>query len=245
MKKFKFVLFSVALASVVAFSSCLGGSDESDFPTYRNVGVTVGTGGFTLLADNGSYLVPVTLVSGLESVERAVVSFDLASGGTTEFKPGQYYDVIINTAYSYTIPTYSVIDLDGNEVAKDSLVNSQTGIKGIGSMYAVNGYVTLEATVPYEYSTTPYVDVAYNSKEDVDVEGEKLTLTFYYDSKSNYAGQTASSVFSFRLPTVASAAFNQTDSINLVMKYKGDMTTIGDGQIECRMAVKDLSRPIF
>jgi hypothetical protein len=247
MKKFKFVLYTVALASVVAFSSCLGDSEESDFPAYRNVGVTVGAGGFKLLADNGSYLIPRSMVQGLENVERAAVSFNLASGEALELKPGQTYDVIVNTAYSYGIPTYPVIDLWNNEQAKDSLVNSQTGITRVGSMYAVHGYVTLEATVPYSQSETPYVDVAYNSKEDVDVEGKKLTLTFYYDAKSSYTSQTASGVFSFRLPAPAATAFyeSQTDSIDLVMKYQTGMTGLDQGQATCRMAVKDLVRPTF
>ena len=247
MKKFKFVLYTVALASVVAFSSCLGDSEESDFPAYSNVGVTVGAGGFSLLADNGSYLIPNAMVPGLENVERAAVSFNLVSGEITDLKPGKSYDVVINTAYSYAIPTYPVINLDGNEAAKDSLVNTQTGITRIGSMYAVNGYVTLEATLPYDLSTTPYVDVAYNSKEDVDVERKKLNLTFYYDAKSTYTSQTASGVFSFRLPAAAYAVFeaNQTDSIDLVMKYQSGITSLEQGQATCRMAVKDLVRPTF
>lgn len=247
MKSFKIVLSAVALASVLAFSSCLGESNESDYPMYRNVGVTVAAGGFSLLADNGSYLNPTTMVQGLENVERAAVSFNLASGEALELQPGKSYDVVINTAYSYAIPTYSVIDLYGNEAARDSLVNTQTGISRIGGMYAVNGYVTLEATLPVDVSKTPYVDVAYNSKENVDVAGKKLNLQFYYDAKSEYTSQTASSVFSFRLPADAYTKFmeNQVDSIDLVMTYQAGYTSLEQGRAECRMAVKDLCRPMF
>lgn len=247
MKKFNLYLFTAAFASVFAFSSCLGDSDDSNYPAYRNVGVTVGSGGFRMLADNGSYLVPTTMVTGLENVERAAISFDLASGELAELKPGKSYDVIVNTAYSYVIPTYSVIDLKDNAVAVDSLVNSQTEVTRVNGMYAVNGYMTMEATLPCDYSTQPTVDVAYNSAEDIDVQGEKLTLTLYYDAKSSYAPQTVSSIFSFRLPASAATAFyeNQTDSIELVLNYQTSIGAMDSGTTSCRMAVKDLQRTYF
>lgn len=247
MKKFNLYLLTVALASVFAFSSCLDDGNESDYPAYRNIGVTVGTGGFRMLADNGAYLVPTTMVSGLESVERAAVSFDLASGDLVELKAGESYDVIINTAYSYVIPTYSVIDLHNNAVAVDSLVNSQTEVTRVSGIYAVNGYMTMEATLPCDYSSNPTVDVAYNSAEDIDVAGKKLTLTLYYDSKSSYPSQSVSSIFSFRLPAFAATAFyeNQTDSIDLVLNYQNSINSMDSGTATCRMAVKDLQIPFI
>ena len=81
----------------------------------------------------------------------------------------------------------------------------------------------------------------------IDVQGEKLTLTLYYDAKSSYAPQTVSSIFSFRLPAAAATAFyeNQTDSIELVLNYQTSIGAMDSGTTSCRMAVKDLQRAYF
>lgn len=243
MKKFKFAYLAVALASVFAFSSCLDDSDDSsDYPDFNNVPVTVGNGGFTLLADNGSYLIPTNSVTGLDQCERAIVSFDVVSGSNvTQLEAGKTYDVEINPNYSYSMTTKRVMDICGDEVALDSLVNSQEAIS-VENMYAVNGYVTTTVTVNFDYGTAAVMDCAYNSEEDIKVNENALYLTMYYDPKSTMTSYSTTTAFSFRLPEYVYEKLSG-DSIDLVMRYK----SIGaeSTQTKCRMARKDFFRPTF
>lgn len=243
MKKFRFFVLTAALVSAFAFSSCLDSDGDSVYPSYQ-CAVTVGPGAFTLYADNGSVLRPMTTVTGLDKLERAVVAFDLVSESLngSELEPGKSYDVKIDPYYSYSIATSTVIDLYENEAAVDSLVNTQDAINQIAGFYGAKGYITASISVNFNQGVTPYMNVAYNSKEDIDVQNAKVNLTLYYDDKSNYGNYSSTSLFSFKLPGDIFRRVNEevsADSVTVALNYRS--SSMGEGQkVECKMAKKDL-----
>lgn len=250
MKKMKLAVAFAALVSVFGFSSCLNDSGSSDYPDYQ-AAVTV-TGdeilGFRLYADNGSILIPtsqsVSQLPGLKNVKRLVIAFDLAgelAGTTPTLEPNKTYNVALSTQYYSVIPTSTVIDTYQNEAA-DTLMKNQDPIVSMEGLSAFKGYATTSMTVPYNQSKLFYMNAGYDSETDVDTSTGTLTLTVYYDSNSENAYSTGSSLFSFKLPEVEYGKFS-ADSINLVLQAK--TTSSGDSftTVKCRMAKSDLFPP--
>lgn len=240
----KILILTAALVSAFTLSSCLGGDgDNSGLPSYQ-CAATVGSGAFSLYADNGSVLRPVTTVTGLDQLERAVIAFNLVPDDLNgvELESGKTYDVEIDPYYSYSIPTSDVINLYNDEVAADSLVKTQDAITQVQGFYGANGYINATVSMYYNQGTTPYLNVAYNSEEDIDVQNGKLNLTLYYDDKSDYASYPLSnSLFSFKLPLDVYSRMSESplDKVTVVLNY--NTSSSGGGQsVTCEMAKTDL-----
>lgn len=237
-----------ALMSAFALSSCLGDSESSSYPKYERM-VTVGAGAYILYSDGGEKLVPVNTITGLDKVERAIVAFSLASEelNGTDLESGKTYEVTLDANYCYSVPTSRIIDLSDNAVAEDSLVNSQTGISKVESMYVKNGYLTANLTYPISrYGGKYYIDMAYNNDLDVDIENKTLKLTLYYDNKSNTSDYSMTWPYSFRMPLEAASQFvnlSPTDEIDVVLSYRVGMAEVATAT--CKMTMADFNTPMY
>ena len=238
--KSKLFILMAALVSAFTLSSCLGESESYDYPSHEAV-VTVGADAKKLYSDGGQILKPVNTITGLEKVERAVVAFNLIpselNGATLE--PGMTYDVELDANYSYKIPTSPVIDLYDNSVAADSLINSQQPFVKVSNLYVKNGYLTAALAFTASQYAPYYVDMAFDSEKDVDLSTNTITLTLYYDCKTNTAVNIQVNYpFSFRLPSGLYNRFPNASTINVVLKYMVDLG--GEtNELTCTMKPED------
>ena len=104
--KSKLFILTAAMVSAMTLSSCLGDSEDFDYPDYERI-VTVGSGATKLLSDDNIILKPVNTITGLDKVERAVVSFHMYPKNLkgTELKEGETYDVELDPNFSFSVPT--------------------------------------------------------------------------------------------------------------------------------------------
>ena len=209
-----------ALVSAFTLSSCLGDEGYESYPAYERM-VTVSSGATRLYADHGEILLPKNTVSGLDKVERAIVAFNVlpAELNGVELEAGKTYDVELDANYSYSIPTSKVINLNNNPVAVDSLTNSQEPVLQVDGLYVKNGYLT--ATISYgcrQYSPV-YLNLAYDSETDVNLETNTITFTLYYDNKRLISNTQIKYPYSFRLPVDAYYKFMDASTINVVFRY--------------------------
>jgi len=262
MKTLKFKTFFIVLLSAVTFSSCLGESETTDYPSYSSFVTISGDEffGYTFHSDYGCTLRPTKesisqVLPGLKnsSVKRALVSFDLVpeSENGKELKAGETYTIALKAAYGSNIalPTYNTIDTYGDQTAVDSLTAKNGSINNINSqIWAINGYANAEMTILYDYNKPFYMNAYYDYNNDIDIENKTLSLNIYYNKNSTSASQTGKSVFSFSLPQSAASqflnnGFNREDTINLIMKaitdYNMQLKEVG----KCKMAIKDFYQP--
>lgn len=210
-----------ALVSAFALSSCLGESESYDYPSYERM-VTVGAEAKKLYSDNGEILKPVNSITGLDKVERAIVSFSLVPSelNGTELLAGQTYEVELDANYCYSVPTKGIIDLDGNAVAADSLMNTQQPVMNVNNVTVKNGYLTANLVFGARQYVPYYVDMAFDSEKDVNVETNTITFTLYYDTEGSMPTNTQVSYpFSFRLPSELFFRFPDVSTINVVLRY--------------------------
>lgn len=262
MKALKLKTLFVALASAMTFSSCLGDSGVTDYPYYSTYVTVGGDGmfGYTFYTDFGATLLPTSqsiqeVVPGLTTseVKRMHISFNLVpeSDNGKTLEAGETYTIALKASYgsNIAIPTYNTINTYGNPAATDSLTTKNEPINTIeNKIWAINGFVNASMTIDYNYSTPFYMNAFYDSENDIDLDEKTLYLNLYYNSNSSYADQQGSSVFSFKLPQDAASkfimnGFNNTDSINLVLRaatnHMLEMTEVG----QCQMAIKDFYLP--
>ena len=237
--KGKLFILMAALVSAFAMSSCLGESNSYDYPSYEAV-VTVGTDARQLYSDGGQILKPLNTITGLDKVERAYVAFNLVpselNGSTLE--PGLVYEVELDANYSYSIPTSSVIDLYDNAVAADSLIKTQQPLVGVNNLYVKNGYLTAALSFTTRQYAPYYVDLAFDSEKDVDLNTNTITFTLYYDCNATPANVQVNYPFSFRLPSGLYHRFSDVSSINVVLKYMSGMG--GEtNELTCTMKPED------
>ncbi len=243
--KSKLFILTAAMVSAMTLSSCLGDSEDFDYPDYERI-VTVGSGATKLLSDDNIILKPVNTITGLDKVERAVVSFHMYPKNLkgTELKEGETYDVELDPNFSFSVPTSAVINLRNNEVAKDSLVNTQTPIINVAGMNVKNGYLTASLIFAMRQYAPYYVDMAYDSETDVDLETNTITFTLYYDNKSVTSNTQVNYPFCFRMPAALYLKFKDASSINVVLRF---MQGIGGemGEMRCTMKPEDFNIPNF
>ena len=243
--KSKLFILMAALVSVVSLSSCLGESESYEYPKHEAV-VTVGADAKKLYSDGGQVLKPVNTITGLDKVERAYVAFNLTTselnGSTLE--QGMTYDVELDANYSYSIPTSSVIDLYENPVAVDSLTKTQRPIVGVNNLYVKNGYLTANLAFTTRQYAPYYVDLAFDSENDVDENTKTITFTLYYDCNATPANVQVNYPFSFRLPSSLFHRFSDASSINVVLKY---MAGLGGetNELTCTMKPEDFFLPSY
>lgn len=221
--KGKLLIMAAAFMAAFTLSSCLGESDSTSYPEYERI-VTVGVGATRLYADNGETLLPVNTVAGLEKVERAIVAFNVlpAELNGAALEPGKTYEVQLDANYCFSVPTAKVIDLNNNEVAKDSLVNTQDPILNVEGLYVKKGYLTATITYGCRQFTPCYLDLAYDSETDMDLSTNTITFTLYYDNKRLGSNTQVKYPYSFRLPPNAYYSFMDASTINVVLRYKFD-----------------------
>ncbi len=262
MKTLKFKTLLVTFVAAITLSSCLSDNDVTDYPHYSSYVTVGGDGmfGYTFYADFGATLIPTTesiqeVIPGLTNsdVKRMYISFDLVpdSDNGKTLEAGNTYRIALKAAYGSNIPlpTYTTIDIAGNQTAADSLTTKNQPINTIDNkIWAINGYVNAAMTIDYDYNKSFYMNTYYNHETDVDLENETLYLNLYYNSNTSYANQQGNSVFSFELPKQAAYQFNtnglnNNDSINLVLRamtnQSSQMMEVG----KCKMAVKDFYVP--
>lgn len=244
--KGKLFIMVAALMSAFTLSSCLGDDNSSsEYPDYDRM-VTVGTGAAILYTDNGERLLPVNTVTGLDKVERAVVAFDLAKEelNGTKLESGNTYEVTLFPNYCYSVPTSSMIDLNNNAVAADSLINSQSPIASIDNLYIKNGYVTVSLTFSLNRFAKYYFDMGYDSEVDVDVANKTLGLTLYYDNKAGYGDYSMQYPFCFRIPTSLYYQYEEAgvDEINVVLRYMNG-SGAETGTATCKAKLGDFLSP--
>ena len=243
--KSKLFILMAAWVSVVSLSSCLGESESYEYPKHEAV-VTVGADAKKLYSDGGQVLKPVNTITGLDKVERAYVAFNLTTselnGSTLE--QGMTYDVELDANYSYSIPTSSVIDLYENPVAVDSLTKTQRPIVGVNNLYVKNGYLTAALAFTTRQFAPYYVDLAFDSENDVDENTKTITFTLYYDCNATPANVQVNYPFSFRLPSSLFHRFSDASSINVVLKY---MAGLGGetNELTCTMKPEDFFLPSY
>jgi hypothetical protein len=188
----------------------------------------------------------VNTITGLDKVERAYVAFNLTTselnGSTLE--QGMTYDVELDANYSYSIPTSSVIDLYENPVAVDSLTKTQQPIVGVNNLYVKNGYLTANLAFTTRQFAPYYVDLAFDSENDVDENTKTITFTLYYDCNATPANVQVNYPFSFRLPSGLFYRFSDESSINVVLKY---MVGLGGetNELTCTMKPEDFFLPSY
>ena len=223
--KGKLFILMAALVSAFALSSCLGESESYDYPSYERV-VTVGSEAKKLYSDNGEILKPVNSITGLDKVERAIVAFNLtpAELNGTELLAGQTYDVELDPNYCYSIPTSRIIDLNDNAVAADSLINTQQPVLSVNNVTINNGYLTASLAFSARQYVPYYVDMAFDSEKDVNVETNTITFTLYFDTEGSMPTNTQVNYpFSFRLPSDLYFRFSEVSTINVVLRYMAGM----------------------
>jgi hypothetical protein len=237
--KSKLFILMAALVSAFALSSCLGESESYDYPTYEAM-VTVGTNAKNLYSDAGYTLNPMNTITGLDKVERAVVAFNLVPSelNGAQLEAGKTYDVELDANYSYSIPTKSVIDLNNNVVAADTLINTQLPISSVNGIHVKNGYLTANLFFSTRQYSPYYVDLAFDSEKDVDLNTNTVTFKLYYDCNATPANIQVNYPFSFRLPSGLAYRFEDASTINVVLKY-----TVGLGgetnEVTCTMKPTD------
>ena len=243
--KSKLFILIAALVSAFSLSSCLGESQSYEYPSYEAV-VTVGTNARQLYSDGGQILKPVNTITGLDKVERAYVAFDLVPSemNGSKLEPGLMYEVELDANYSYGIPTSSVIDLCENPVAVDSLTKTQQPIVGVNNLYVKNGYLTADLAFTTRQFAPYYVDLAFDSENDVDENTKTITFTLYYDCNATPANVQVNYPFSFRLPSSLFHRFSDASSINVVLKY---MAGLGGetNELTCTMKPEDFFLPSY
>lgn len=210
-----------AFVAAFALSSCLGESDSYEYPSYERL-VTVGSEAKKLYSDNGEVLKPVNTITGLDKVERAIVSFNLipAELNGAELQAGQTYDVELDANYCYSIPTSKIINLDGDAVAADSLINTQQPVLSVSNVTVNNGYLTANLAFSARQYMPYYVNMAYDSEKDVNVDTNTITFTLYYDTdESMPTNVQVNYPFSFRLPSDLYFRFSEVSTINVVLRY--------------------------
>lgn len=220
MMRSKLMIVWAALVAVFTLSSCLGEDDSSSYPSYERI-VTVGTGASRLYADHGEILLPKNTVTGLEKVQRAIVAFNvlpLELNGA-ELEPGKTYDVELDPNYCFSVPTSKVIDLNENAVAKDSLVNTQDPVLNVEGLYVMGGYLTATVAYSCRQFTPCYLDLAYDSETDVNLDTNTITFTLYFDNKRMTTTTQIKYPYSFRLPVEAYYNFQTDEPINVVLRY--------------------------
>lgn len=221
MMRSKLSIVWAALVAAFTLSSCLGNDDSTSYPSYERI-VTVGTGATRLYADHGEILLPMNTVSGLEKVQRAIVAFNVlpAEMNGAELEPGKTYEVELDANYCFSVPTSKVIDVYDNSVAKDSLVNTQDPVLSVEGLYVKGGYLTATIAYACRQYTPCYLDLAYDSETDVNLDTNTITFTLYFDNKRMTTTTQIKYPYSFRLPVEAYYHFNESDSpINVVLRY--------------------------
>ena len=258
MKALKISTFLAALAAVFTFSSCLGDDNTSDAPRFTSYVTITGdaTFGYTFHSDFGCTLKPTAasiqeVLPGLSqtNVKRAMVAFDLLNdteGLTTQLEAGKTYDIVLRSYYyaNYALPTYNTLDVTGNTAATDTLTTNNDRIITIDNIWAINGFMNANLTLPYDNSKTFYMNTYYNSEKDIDVENNTLYLNLYYNHNSLNAINQGKSVFCFDLPEAAAYEF-MTDSINLVLRAVTEEHGEYREAARCRMAVEDFFIPMY
>lgn len=257
MKTLKISTFLAALAAAFTFSSCLDDGNSETAPRFTSYVTIAGdaTFGYTFHSDFGCTLRPTSasiqeVLPGLSqaNVKRAVVAFDLLNDadGTMQLEAGKTYDIVLRSHYyaNYALPTYNTIDVTGNVTATDTLKANNDRIIAMDDVWAINGYVNANLTLPFENGKSIYMNTYYDHEKDIDSENNTLYLNLYYNNNSINAFNQGKSVISFDLPEDVAYEF-MTDSINLVLRAvteeRGDYIEAG----KCRVAVKDLFAPMY
>ena len=233
-----------AWVSAFTLSSCLGEEGYESYPEYERI-VTVSSGATRLYADNGELLLPVNTVSGLEKVERALVAFNVlpAELNGSKLEAGKTYEVELDGNYCFSLPTSKVINLNDNPEAVDSLVNSQDPILNVENFYVKNGYLTATITYGCRQYTPAYLDLAYDSEKDVDLDTNTITFTLYFDNKRLASDAQIKYPYCYRLPMEAYYKFMDASEINVVFRY-----LVGNSQyheMKTTMSKDDFFLPSF
>lgn len=259
MKKTKLAVLFAALVSVLGFTSCLDSEGTSNYPQFQ-ASVTV-TGdkvlGYTFYCDAGENikLHPTTeSVAGLnlDGVKRAVMAFDLTDDytGVTQLQPNTTYTIVVNAAYSYGIPTYTMA-VDTLSSQYQSAGNDSIAVKGkqiasadANSFYVKNGYMTFYPR--FNYGTSPlYFGLYYDGEKDVDVAKGSLNMNVYFNNSTDGSSviSSASSIISMKMPVELYSKFMQTgkDSIDVTLNLNASTK---QDPLKCRMAVSDFMTPM-
>lgn len=257
MKALKISTFLAALAAAFTFSSCLGDENSDTTPRFTSYVTITGdaTFGYTFHSDLGCTLKPTSasvqeVLPGLSqaNVKRAVVAFDLLNDaeGLTQLEAGKTYDVVLRSYYyaNFAVPTYNTLEVSGNTAALDTLTANNDRVIAVEDVWAINGFVNANLTLPFENSKPVYLNTYYDYEKDIDIDNNTLYLNLYYNNNSINAINQGKSVFSFDLPDEAGFEF-MTDSIDLVLRAVTEEQGEYKEAARCRIAVGDLSIPMY
>lgn len=260
MKKQKLAVVFAALLTMVGFSSCLNsGDDNLNYPSFQ-LPVTIAgdaLSGYTFWSDYGNIKLHPTSASvsqlKLDGVKRAVIAFDLTEdqAGITQLEPNKVYTVVVNPAYCYGIPTYSMavdtLSTQYQENGNDSIalkckpINSASTAEG--AFYVKNGYMTFVPT--FSYGNSPvYFGLYYDREKDVNVEAGSLNMNLYFNnSLENSASSSGASSVSLKMPSELYVEYYmKKDSIDLILNFKSSSS---QSPLKCRMAVSDFMAPSY
>lgn len=259
MKKQKLAVIFAALLTMVGFSSCLNsGDDNLNYPSFQ-LPVTIAgdaLGGYTFWSDYGNIKLRPTSASvsqlKLDGVKRAVIAFDLTEdqAGITQLEPNKVYTIVVNPAYCYGIPTYSMavdtLSTQYQENGNDSIalkckpINSASTTEG--AFYVKNGYMTFVPTFSYGNSLV-YFGLYYDSEKDVNAEAGSLNMNLYFNnSLENSVSSSGASSVSLKMPSELYMEYMQKDSIDLILNFKSSSS---QSPLKCRMAVSDFMAPSY
>lgn len=260
MKKTKLAVFFAALVSVLGFTSCLDSGGSSNYPSFQAAVTITGDAltGYTFYCDAGENirLRPTSESVAqlkLDGVKRAVIAFDLTDDqeGVTQLKPNTTYTIVVNGAYSYGIPTYTMA-VDTLSSQYQTAGNDSIALKGkkiasanatTGGFYVKNGYLTFTPT--FSYGTAPlYFGLYYDGQKDVKASEGSLNMNLYFNN-SVEASQAISSmtyVVSLKMPSELYNQYRQAgkDSIDVTLNLN---SSNAQSPLTCRMAVSDFFTP--
>lgn len=233
-KKQNLVAFLVSILLVLTLPSCLkkayeagDGPDSAQYGAYVTIYGNYDAG-YTFLTDEGATLYPTSasitavlpeLTREDHGISRAYVTFSVVGFTPSVITPGEVYTInLISTGYEAYIDTHNVIELFDNQEALDTLEAKSKTIYSIDESlsWIANGYINLG--INYSYFTTFTMNLATNSHTDVNVAGNTITLTLYFDSVSTSMGMDATGLFSFLVPYYI---VNQLKSNEVYVKING------------------------
>lgn len=259
MKKTKLLVLFAALVSVLGFTSCLESDGSSNYPQFQAAVTVTGDAltGYTFLCDAGENikLRPTTASASqlkLDGVKRAVMAFDLTEdqAGVTQLQPNTTYTIVINAAYSYGIPTYTMA-VDTLSSQYQSAGNDSIAVKGkqissadTNSFYVKNGYMTFYPRFNYGTSAV-YFGLYYDGEQDVDVTDGSLNMNLYFNNSvdGSYTTSSTTSIISMKMPVELYSQYMQSgkDSIDVTLNLNA---STNQDPLKCRMAVSDFMTPM-
>lgn len=260
MKKTKLAVIFAALVSVLGFTSCLDSEGSSNYPTFQTAVTITGDKllGYTFYCDAGENikLQPTTesvANLNLDGVKRAVIAFDLTEdqSDVTQLQPNTTYTIVVNGAYSYSIPTYTMA-VDTLSTQYQTAGNDSIALKGkkissanaaTGGFYVKNGYMTFTPT--FSIGNAPlYFGVYYDGQKDVNTAEGSLNMNLYFNnSLESQMGSSMTYVISVRMPYELYGQYMQSgkDSIDVTLNLNSSSS---QEPLKCRMAVSDFMTPM-